>query len=97
GTYAQTLSDGTTRVLSPWGGHYVLEAMPSRHAAFAALCAVFLMVHYPRLRWLAVGLAGVVCAARVLTGAHWPSDVAAGAAIGGAIGLLVMVPFRGKD
>jgi membrane-associated phospholipid phosphatase len=42
----------------------------------------------PRLRPLAVVLAGIVAAARVVTGAHFASDVFVGAAIGYAVGVL---------
>jgi membrane-associated phospholipid phosphatase len=49
-------------------------------AAFALATAVTLM--YPRLRWPCYLLAAGVCAARLTSGAHYLSDVAAGAMIG---------------
>jgi membrane-associated phospholipid phosphatase len=73
---------------SPWTSGYDLASMPSRHACYAALAAVFLCRMAPRLRPLAVGLAGIVAAARVVTGAHYASDVFIGAAIGYAVGVL---------
>ncbi|MBL0927702.1 MAG: phosphatase PAP2 family protein [Phycisphaerales bacterium] len=62
-------------------------SMPSNHTATAVVAAVFLGVMYPRLRPLVLGLALLVGAARVLLGAHFPSDVAVGAAVGLAVGL----------
>ncbi|MFN0011042.1 MAG: phosphatase PAP2 family protein [Phycisphaerales bacterium] len=72
---------------SGWTGGYDLASMPSRHAAFAVLAAVFLSIVYPRLRLVVIPLALLVCAARVLTDAHWASDVLVGAAIGLAASL----------
>ena len=70
-----------------WSGGYDLASMPSRHAAFATLAAVFLSIAYPRLRPLAVALAVIVASARVITDAHWASDVLIGAALGLAVAL----------
>lgn len=70
------------RTLSPWHGGYDLASLPSRHAAMAAVASCFLIALYPRLRPLALTLALIVGVGRVLTGAHWASDVAAGFALG---------------
>lgn len=64
------------------GVSYALGSMPSRHAVSAAAAATFLALVYPRLRPLCWILAGVVCIARVALGAHYPSDVVAGALLG---------------
>ncbi len=72
---------------SGWAGGYDLASMPSRHAAFATLAAVFLSIAYPRVRPIAITLAAIVCAARVITDAHWTSDVLVGAALGLAVAL----------
>ena len=76
------------RMESSWTSGYDLASFPSRHACFAALAAVFLCKIAPRLRPLAVVLAGIVGTARVVTGAHFASDVFVGAAIGYAVGVL---------
>jgi len=65
-----------------------LWSFPSSHTSAAAALAVFLAVVYPRGIWVWVTLTLVVGVARVLFGAHYPSDVAAGA----AVGVLVSVP-----
>jgi undecaprenyl-diphosphatase len=71
----------------------------SGHAAtsFAVTTATFVTLHrlHPDDRWPWVVLAGgglaagFVGATRVLAGAHFPTDVVAGAAVGASFGLLV--------
>ena len=72
-----------------------LWSMPSGHTAFAVVCAVFLWVAYPKLRALAVTLACVTAAGRLLLGAHYVSDVLAGAALGIAAAVPVVRGFGG--
>ncbi len=73
-------------VTHPWAfwqdGIAKLWSMPSSHTVFAVVAAAMLATWYPRLRWLMVALAGLVAVARVAFGAHYPSDVAAGIAVG---------------
>ena len=59
-----------------------LWSMPSSHTAYAAVLSLFVATLYPRLKWLMFGLIAFVGFARVLTGAHYPTDVIVGAAIG---------------
>lgn len=62
-----------------------LWSMPSSHTSGATALAMFLALTYPRLKWVAVGWVAVVGFSRVLFGAHWPADVAMGAAVGYAV------------
>jgi membrane-associated phospholipid phosphatase len=62
-----------------------LWSMPSSHTAAAVVMSLFLARMFPRLRPLALGMAAVVGACRVVLGKHWPSDVV----VGGLIGFLV--------
>lgn len=59
-----------------------LWSMPSSHTAYAVVLSMFLAALYPKLRGLVWGMAAFVGVARVVTGAHWPTDVIVGAAVG---------------
>ena len=59
-----------------------LWSMPSSHTAFAVMLSVFIAAMAPRLRVLAAVLAAIVALSRVMLGAHYPSDVFVGAAVG---------------
>jgi membrane-associated phospholipid phosphatase len=62
-----------------------LWSMPSSHTAYAACMGVFVSHLYPRLRPLMLALVVFVGVARVVTGAHYPTDVVVGAALGLAV------------
>ena len=63
-----------------------LASMPSSHTCYAAITAVAVGMMYPRLRWMMAALAALVALGRLMTNAHWPTDVLVGAALGLAIG-----------
>jgi undecaprenyl-diphosphatase len=63
-------------------------SFPSAHAAAGLAFAAGAAQEVPVLAGPLTGLAGAVCYSRVRTGAHHPSDVAAGAVIGGAAALV---------
>lgn len=74
-------SAGSVELTSAWQfwkkGVADVWSMPSSHTAFAMLCAVMLASLYPRIRWLAFGLAGTVAVCRLLFDAHYLTDVVA--------------------
>jgi len=69
-----------------------LSSFPSGHSAGALAVALAFGAEYPCHRPAALAVAGAIGAVQVPTGAHYPSDVAAGWTVGalaaGAIGLL---------
>jgi membrane-associated phospholipid phosphatase len=67
-----------------------LWSMPSSHAAASACAAIVLARLYPPLRPLVLVLMALVGIARVLFGAHYPSDVALGFGVGLVVGGLCM-------
>jgi undecaprenyl-diphosphatase len=64
-----------------------LAAFPSGHAATGAAIAVVFGLLMPRYRWALMWIGALVCASRVLLGAHWVSDVVAGWTVGMAVTL----------
>jgi undecaprenyl-diphosphatase len=71
----------------------VYASFPSGHAITAFACAVALGYFLPRLRWALLTLAVLVAISRVVVGAHYASDVIAGAAIGWLSAVLVRRAF----
>ena len=64
------------------GGH----SFPSGHAAGAFAFGVFMALRAPRFAALSLGFAVTVAWSRCVLGVHYPSDVLAGALLGGLIG-----------
>jgi membrane-associated phospholipid phosphatase len=65
----------------------VTTSFPSGHAASAAAFATGVAREFPAAAVPLGALAAAVAYSRVYTGAHYPSDVAAGAALGVGVGL----------
>lgn len=59
-----------------------LWSMPSSHTAAAIVMALVLGRAYPSIRGVLVALAVLVGVMRVMTGAHYPSDVVVGGLVG---------------
>lgn len=69
-------------------------SFPSGHAATAFAAAWILAARFPRWRWPLLALASLVALSRVVLGAHWPSDIAAGALIGITVGITLVWAAR---
>ena len=68
----------------PWSGSWFEEAVrsfPSGHSATAVALAIALSFIYPRGRWVFALLAFMACLQRLVSGAHFLSDIIAGSDI----------------
>jgi undecaprenyl-diphosphatase len=93
---AALLTDVHIRGAAPTGNGF-----PSGHASVACALAVIAWLWFgPRLRWIFIAAAVVVCFARLYVGAHLPLDVIGGAALGIAsaalVGLMLKVRHHGQ-
>ena len=58
-------------------------SFPSGHTMHAVAFSMIASAHHPELAWLLVPFTSLIGLSRVVLGLHYPSDVAAGALIGG--------------
>ena len=101
---ANVLAKGVSRRVRPLAGQVpearrlrrppITTSFPSGHAASAAAFATGVSLEMPALAVGVGGLATAVAASRVVTGAHYPSDVAAGAVLGIGVGTLTVRWWR---
>ncbi|PXX90217.1 phosphatase PAP2 family protein [Marinobacter vulgaris] len=70
-------------------------SFPSGHTLHAVCFNTVLAMTVPGLAWLLLPFTLSVAASRVVLGLHYPSDVAAGALIGGSLGLLSAFGLHG--
>ena len=73
-----------------WDTHWLDSSFASGHSLTAVACAVIIGSRYPKLTWPLVALATLIAFSRVYLGAHWPSDVVAGAIMGLIIGYAII-------
>jgi len=100
-TVAKLLSELVDRarpfVADPQGvhlfsGHAADPGFPSDHATAAFAIATAVVLRKRRAGLVALAAAAVLSIGRVAIGVHYPSDVLAGAAIGGAAALALWLP-----
>ncbi|GEM_PF-2371623 len=80
-TYAEYFHIRFLGFLKGWTVHAPV-AFPSGHSAQAFVTATFLAVLYPRVRWMFYSVAACTAFSRVLSQAHWLSDIYAGMLLG---------------
>ncbi|PWV64492.1 phosphatase PAP2 family protein [Plasticicumulans acidivorans] len=65
-------------------------SFPSGHTLHAVAFTVVAVAHYPGLLWLLLPFTVLVAVSRLVLGLHYPSDVLAGALLGGGLASLVL-------
>ena len=65
-------------------------SFPSGHTLHAVCFTTLALAHFPVLAGLLLPFAAAVAASRVVLGLHYPTDVAAGAALGAALALATL-------
>ena len=65
-----------------------LYSFPSGHTMHAVSFTTIALTYYPGLWWLLVPLTVLIALSRVILGLHYPTDVLAGAVIGGSLATL---------
>ena len=67
---------------APFRGEHSYESFPSGHSMMAGIMLVSLWIFLPRWRFLTVPVCILFVISRLAAGAHYPTDVVAGLAIG---------------
>jgi membrane-associated phospholipid phosphatase len=64
-----------------WNYEYINQSFPSAHTATVWGLAIGMIWAFPQGRWLFIVIAAMASIQRVISYAHWPSDVLLGAAV----------------
>lgn len=67
-------------------------SFPSDHTTAAFAIAVAVWLRFRRLGWVTLAFAAALAVGRVFVGAHYPSDIVAGAALGSLAALVLWAP-----
>jgi undecaprenyl-diphosphatase len=78
--------------IQPFAAPLDLYSFPSGHTLHAVAFTLVAVAYYPFLAWITVPFTLLVAASRIMLGLHYPSDVAAGAVMGGVIAALSLAP-----
>lgn len=78
---------------SPFNGHSSFESFPSGHATTVGAFFAALAFLSPRYRFVFIACAIWLAATRVMIGAHYPSDVIAGLALGAWFSFMLAVVY----
>jgi len=79
------------------GERLLVGSMPSGHTAAAFALGMWLLLEDRRLGVPALVAAILVGVSRVYMGAHWPTDVLAGALLGALVAAVLAPPRRGSE
>ncbi|MGY5809407.1 phosphatase PAP2 family protein [Rhizobium sp. LEGMi198b] len=77
----------------PFHGDFLFQSFPSAHSANVGALFTALALLFPRFRLLFIGIGLWLGASRIIIGVHYPSDVAAGLALGAWIAFAVAILF----
>ncbi|WFU08865.1 phosphatase PAP2 family protein [Rhizobium sp. CB3090] len=77
----------------PFHGGFLFQSFPSAHSANVGALFAALALLFPRFRLLFIGIGIWLGASRIIIGVHYPSDVAAGLALGAWIAFAVAILF----
>jgi membrane-associated phospholipid phosphatase len=88
--------DGSDFTFAPFAWRHDFSSLPSGHSTTAFAAAVALGALFPRARIWLWAYAGIIALSRIVITTHYPSDVVAGAIIGGCGALLVRTWFAAR-
>jgi undecaprenyl-diphosphatase len=74
--------------------HSAAYSFPSGHAAFFFALSTVVYLYNKKTGFLFLLASFLISVSRVFAGIHWPSDILAGALIGGIVGWLVVRIFK---